>query len=394
MKRAIKVLQLAPLGAGGVTSLILNIDGHLDRNQVVFDYLTFYDRKELREDQALQYGGKKYVVPIDHFDNFILRAAFKFFCSIKVIRQCSPDIIHINASSPYDMMIAVSAKIAGVKKVVIHSHSSSMKKVSGIRLAVMGICKCMLPLISDCNLACSELAARHMFPGYILKKGAYTIFPNGIDSQKYRFCDEVRQTWRKKMHLDNRFVIGHVGRFCSAKNHKKLIEIFEHVYRQCPEAVLLLVGVGELQEEIRQFVKEKSLSGAVIFYGATNEVSPLLQAMDCFVLPSLYEGLPVAAVEAQAAGLPTFLSDAVTQEVKITRLAQFFPLEASSQEWAWQILKIKEQRNRRFDVSEEIRRAGFDIQTVVSQLVQCYISLFPDQHEGNQGRKSGKEKGR
>ena len=116
--------------------------------------------------------------------------------------------------------------------------------------------------------------------------------------------------------------------------------------------------------------------------------------MDCFVLPSLYEGLPVAAVEAQAAGLPTLVSDTVTHEVKITRLAQFFPLEASSEEWASQILKIKEQANPRLDVSDEIRRAGFDIRTVVSQLVQYYVCLFPEQHGENHGMKSEKEKGR
>lgn len=394
MKRAIKVLQLAPLGSGGITSLILNINEQLDKNQVVFDYLTFYERKELREDQALQYGGKKYVVPIDRFDNIILRAAFKFFYSIKVIHQCNPDIIHINASSPYDMMVAVSAKIAGVKRIVIHSHNSSMKKVSGIRMAFMEICKYTIPLISDCNLACSELAARHMFPGYILKKGTYTILPNGIDTRKYCFCMEVRQAWRKKLCLDNPFVIGHVGRFCKAKNHRKLIEIFEFVHRQCPDAVLLLIGIGELQEEIRQIVRKKALADAVIFYGATNEVPALLQVMDCFVLPSLYEGLPVAAVEAQAAGLPTLLSNTITREVGITSLAQFLPLEAAPQEWARQILEIKEQKKLRRNTSEEIRRAGFDIQTVTSQLVQRYVSLFPDEYQETHGKKSGKKKGR
>lgn len=394
MKRAIKVLQLAPLGSGGITSLILNINEQLDKNQVVFDYLTFYERKELREDQALQYGGKKYVVPIDRFDNIILRAVFKFFYSIKVIHQCNPDIIHINASSPYDMMVAVSAKIAGVKKIVIHSHNSSMKKVSGIRMAFMEICKYTIPMISDCNLACSELAARHMFPGYILKKGSYTILPNGIDNRKYCFCMEVRQAWRKKLCLENLFVIGHVGRFCKAKNHRKLIEIFESVHRQCPDVVLLLIGIGELQEEIRQIVREKALTDEVIFYGATNDVPALLQVMDCFVLPSLYEGLPVAAVEAQAAGLPTLLSNTITNEVGITSLAQFLPLEAAPQEWARQILEIKEQKKLRRNTSEEIRHAGFDIQTVTSQLAQYYISLFPDQHQETNGKKSGKKKGR
>lgn len=394
MKRAVRVLQLAPLSSGGITSLILNIQEQLDRNQVVFDYLTFYDRKELREEQALQYGGKKYVVPLDHVHNAFLRAVFKFFDSIRVIRQCSPDIIHINASSPYGMMVAVSARLAGVKKVVIHSHNSSMKKVSGARMVFMNLCKYTLPLLSDCNLACSELAARHLFPGYILNKGAYSILPNGIDPRKYCFCGTIRQAWRKKMGLENRFVIGHIGRFCTAKNHRKLVEIFASVHRQCPDAVLLLIGIGELQEEIRQLVRERGLADAVIFYGATNEVPALLQVMDCFVLPSLYEGLPVVAVEAQAAGLPVLLSDTITREAGITDLARFFPLDADAQEWAGQILKIKEQREPRRDTSEEIRRAGFDIQSVASQLTACYRELISDRDQGKRGAKKENQKGR
>ena len=136
MQKTIKVLQLAPLGAGGVTSLILNIAEQIDWSRVSFDYLTFYDREEFNEKRALQYGAQKYVVPIDRFDNPVARAMFKFLYAVKVIHQCNPDIIHINASTPYDMLIGISAKIAGTKKVVVHSHSASMRKTSRGRLLI------------------------------------------------------------------------------------------------------------------------------------------------------------------------------------------------------------------------------------------------------------------
>lgn len=117
MRKPIKVLQVAPLGAGGVTSLILNIAEKIDNEKVQFDYLTFYDRKEFNEDRAKALGGKKYVVPIDHYKNPLIRSLFKFFYAIKVIRSSEADIIHINGSKPYDVLVGVSAKLAGVNTV-------------------------------------------------------------------------------------------------------------------------------------------------------------------------------------------------------------------------------------------------------------------------------------
>ena len=177
------------------------------------------------------------------------------------------------------------------------------------------------------------------------------------------------------MKIENRFVIGHIGRFCNAKNHKKLIEIFEQVYKQCRNARLLLVGSGELQEEIKQLVEQKKLEDVVIFYGATTKVPELLQAMDCFVLPSLYEGLPLAGIEAQTAGLPVIMSDTITREVKVSDLAHYFPLKSSAEEWAEEILKVKSEQPERRDMSEEIRKTGFDIKEISKLMIQKYISL-------------------
>ncbi len=375
MKKKIKILQLVPLGTGGITNLILNINEYLDRDRFEFDYLTFYDRKEFYEDRALKYGGKKYVVPLDRFDNQVVRALFKFFYAVKVIRECGPDIIHINASTPYDMLVGVSAKIAGTGKIVIHSHNSSMKRRNWGQQLVMKGCRILIPMVSDCNLACSELAARYMFTKGIIAKKKYTVIHNGIDVQKYRFSPEIRKMYRKKLQAEENYIVGHVGRFSSAKNHKKLIEIFERFSGSCPEARLLLIGIGELEAEIREMVRRKGIMEKVIFYGATAEVPQFLQAMDCFVFPSLYEGLPIAAIEAQAAGLPVFMSDTISKELAITSLVRYIPLDAPAEKWADEILAVKMQKVIRKDRIEETKKAGFDVEDAAEQLMRQYSSL-------------------
>lgn len=296
MRKPIKVLQVAPLGAGGVTSLILNIAEKIDNEKVQFDYLTFYDRKEFNEDRAKALGGKKYVVPIDHYKNPLIRSLFKFFYAIKVIRSSEADIIHINGSKPYDVLVGVSAKLAGVNTVFFHSHNSSMDNGSGIKKNIMNLFKKLIPIVSDYNLACSDLAAQFMFPPQILKEKNFTVIKNAIDVEKYRFSEEVRLEYRKKLKMENKLIIGHIGRFMPQKNHKFLIDIFAEIYKKRSDAVLVLIGNGELLDEIKEYVEKKQLKNAVCFYGTTNEVPQILQAFDCFLLPSFYEGLPVVGV--------------------------------------------------------------------------------------------------
>lgn len=375
-KKPIKVLQMAPLGAGGITSLVLNLADNLDTSRVQFDYLTFYDRKEFNEEKALSHGGKKILVPIDKYSNRIIRGLYKFFGTIYILKKENIDIIHINASFPYDILVGVSAKIAGIRKVVFHSHNSSMKTDTSLRGKIMPICKKMIPIVSDCNIACSELAAQFMFPKSILEETGYSIVNNGIDAQRYAYNESVRNEYRGKLGLEDRFVIGHIGRFTKQKNHKRLIEIFKALLREKPDAVLLLVGVGELMDEIKEMVVRDNIEDSVLFYGATPEVPNLLQAMDFFLFPSLYEGLPVVGVEVQAAGLPILMSDSITTEVKITDLAQYYSLENSDECWAKKIIEMSQVFTERRKTTQEIKNAGFDIADVTEKLMCLYEHLL------------------
>lgn len=372
MKKPIKVLQVAPLGAGGVTSLILNIAEKIDNEKVHFDYLTFYDRKEFNEDRAKTLGGKKYVVPIDHYKNPLIRSLFKFFYAIKVIRSSGADIIHINGSKPYDVLVGVSAKLAGVKTVFFHSHNSSMDSGSGIKKEIMNLFKKLIPVISDYNLACSDLAAQFMFPSQILKEKKFTVIKNAIDVEKYRFSEEVRLEYRKKLNVENKLVIGHIGRFMPQKNHKFLIDIFAEIYKKRPDAILVLIGNGELLEEIKEYVEEKQLKEVVCFYGTTNEVPQILQAFDCFLLPSFYEGLPVVGVEVQASGLPFILTDTITKEVDFSDLVNYLSLEDRPEKWAETVIKCSALKRNRSKYPDIVRKAGFDISEETNKLTGLY----------------------
>lgn len=375
-KEPIKVLQVAPLGAGGVTSLILNIAEKLDDRKVKFDYLTFYDRTEFNEKRACANGSKKYVVPIDHFANPIIRAIYKFFYSIVIIKKAKADIIHINGSKPYDVLVGVAAKFAGVKTVIFHSHNSSMSQTSGVKGLLMSALKLFIPIAADYYFACSELAAQFMFPKSILNKKNYTIIKNAIDTERYYFSEQIRDEYRKKLNIENKIAIAHIGRFTHQKNHKFLIDIFEKVHEKNSETVLVLIGMGELFDDVKAYVQKKKLENSVVLYGTSSEVPQLLQAFDCFLMPSFYEGLPVVGVEVQAAGLPTILSDTITKEVAITDLVKYVSLDKSEEEWADIVLDAVEKvKDRRLYV-EQVKKAGFDVTETANYLMNFYRKIL------------------
>ena len=270
------------------------------------------------------------------------------------------------------MLVGVSAKLAGVNTVFFHSHNSSMDNENGIKKIIMDLFKKLIPIISDYNLACSDLAAQFMFPSQILKEKKFTVIKNAIDVEKYRFSEEVRSEYRKKLNVENNLVIGHIGRFMPQKNHKFLIDIFSEIYKKRSDAILILIGNGELFDNIKQYVEKKQLSKVVRFYGTTNEVPQILQAMDCFLFPSFFEGLPVVGVEVQASGLPFVLTDTITKEVNFSDLVNYLSLEDEPEKWADCVIKCSELKRNRSEYPEIVKKAGFDISEETKKLTSLY----------------------
>ena len=181
---------------------------------------------------------------------------------------------------------------------------------------------------------------------------------------------KIRNIFREKLDISDKVVIGNVGRFTFQKNHKFLLEVFNEYLKINNEAILLLVGEGELEEEIRNKMKDLNIDNKVIFYGISNEVEKLMQAMDCFVMTSFYEGLPIVGVEAQASGLPLILSDKITNEIKIISNVKFISLNDNARIWACELDKsIKLQRK---DTSNELIEKGFDIESIAKKLEELF----------------------
>ena len=231
--------------------------------------------------------------------------------------------------------------------------------------------KSRLPVLATAFFACSQEAARFFFGEKIYESRRFTLMKNAIPVQNFSFDAGVSERVRKNFNLKDSFVIGHVGRFTYPKNQSYLIDIFNELSKLCPNSVLLLIGDGEDREKIRDKVIRLGLDSKVRFLGVRSDVPALLQAMDVFVLPSHYEGLPVVGVEAQAADLPCAFSNTVSKEVQILDQCQFISLQCSPKEWAKKILSFHHPRRR--SRVQELRNVGFDVTCEVEKLQNYYL---------------------
>lgn len=371
--RAVRVVVTAPLGVGGVTNMMINIQSHIDRSKVNFDYLVYHDRKEPLEEKVFDMGSKKLVASVDNVPVRPLRRLLRINEIRKVCKKNHVKILHYNADSAADMTNIIGAKLGGVKYITIHSHNAGFGTAGiGIKLA-SALLKPLIPLICDNYWACSDLAARFLFPNSIIKAGNYEVIPNGIELNKYAYNSDARRSTRKRLGVEGKYVIGHVGRFSSQKNHSFLIDIFNRIQQKDSNTVLLLFGVGELTEAMKTKVINLGIEDKVIFYGASNEMERMFQAMDVFVMPSLHEGLPVTGVEAQASGLPCVFADTITKEIGLTDNCQFLSLNDPEERWIETILSYK-YSERRSGV-QALLKAHYDIQQTADRVAELYAKM-------------------
>ena len=261
------------------------------------------------------------------------------------------------------------AKECGIKVRLAHSHQAFMAetiKAKLIRLLVTPITK----MYATDLFACGNDAAQWMWGKKDYKSGHVHIMTNAIDIKNFEFSESTRQEMRKVLGIENKFVIGNVARFSYQKNHKFLIDIFQELKSKNKDAVLLLVGGGELEKEIKSKVELFDLEDSVFFLGIRNDVPRLMSAMDAFVLPSYFEGLPVTLVEAQAAALPSYVSNAITKEVGITDYIKYISISSSPSEWAEKILEANEfERKDNYDL---ISKGGYNIEKESNEMYRWY----------------------
>lgn len=374
--KPIRVLHVVGrMDRGGIETFIMNLYRNIDRDKVQFDFLAHYGKEADYNEEIRRLGGKIYEMPV--IKSTTKTNYQKVFTYIKALNQFFKEhneytVVHGHMTNTATIYMPI-AKKHGVKCCIAHSHSSRGKK--GLLGVATNILQFPVKRIADEHFACSKTAAKWLFNEKVVSENKVKIIPNAIDAEVYDFNEYIRNIYRKDLQLENKFVIGHVGAFRHEKNHNFLVDVFNEVLKMEPESVLVLVGDGALKSDIERKINRLNLTGKVRLLGLRSDVAKIMQAMDIFVMPSHFEGLPLVGVEAQAAGLPCILSTGVTNEVKITDRLEFLPLSVGEKIWAQKIVEYKNP-NKRYSTKDEIVKAGYDIKEITNQLQDFYLKKY------------------
>jgi glycosyltransferase involved in cell wall biosynthesis len=361
-----RILQVNLDGTGGAFSLMYQLQKQM-KSKYIFDY--YWMGKFIRSDRSAELEKLGSRIYEDNLrKNKImghLLLPWHFYVFLKKHRY---NTVHINADLAYkELLYALPAKKAGVKKIILHSHSSGVNgNLKVLKLILHSVCKPFLKKYSKIYLTCSKLAANWMFG----QSDNVIMLKNGVDLTKFAFSQSTRDRVRKQLGLNN-IVLGMVGNLSYQKNPEFLISIMKQLNVH-QEYTLLFVGNGKNRNKVENYAKDMGVYDSCIFLGNTNKVVELLDAMDIFVMPSRFEGLPVSAVEAQTNGLPCVISDKVTDEVKIIQQCSFLPINRESiSVWIEKIKNTKLSYDRK-DAVKMVKEKGFDIKETAKKLESIY----------------------
>lgn len=362
----IRILHVVThMNRGGLETMLMNYYRAIDRDKVQFDFLVHRYEIGDYDGEIERLGGKIFRLPIlNPFSKRYKNTLYDFF-----ERHPEYKVIHVHQDC-MSSVILKSAKRAGIPVRIAHSHSSSQDK--NIKYPIKLFFKQSIGKYATELFACGKEAGDWMFNG-----APYRIINNAIDAKKYKYSSIIRSSMRCSLDIeDNEIVVGHVGRFSPPKNHEFLITVFNEIYKKNKNVKLLLVGdySGSIGEKIQERIQSLRLTKNVILTGVRSDVADLMQAMDVFVFPSIYEGLPLTLIEAQANGLSCLISDKVPIECKKTEDVTQISLNESPERWAEIALLLSE--NKRSDNLESIKKTGFDITENAFWLQEFYISKF------------------
>lgn len=345
------------MDSGGIEAVVMNYYRHIDHNQIQFDFYLAEDSSFPQREELERSGAGICLIP----------AYSKVFAYHKALynafRQHRYTIVHAHLST-MSVFPLLAALRAGVPVRICHNHSTA-NRGEGKKALLKYLLRPLNKLFSNRWFACGEAAGRWMYGTSAFDGGKVTVLPNAIDTARFAFDADARTGLRRELSIpENAFVIGHVGRFTYAKNHSFLIDLFSNIAKEHPSARLLLVGEGELEEDVRRQVSELHLQDQVIFAGVRRDVNKLYSAMDVFCMPSNFEGMPVVAWEAQANGLPCVFSDQMSAEAVRSTASCQLPLAAGTAQWQNALLSAR--RNTPTDIP--------DIRTAASMLESFYLT--------------------
>lgn len=363
----IRILHWGLLNSrGGIESFIMNLYRNIDRNKVQFDFLEDHNLGEfIYEDEIEQMGGRVFRVLYSKKENYEKSKN----CLIDFLKE-HPEIvgIHVHANFFYASLLK-DAKKAGLPIRILHSHNSSQDENEGVKKKIRNfIVKRDINKYPSDYFTCSDLATKYMFP----KKESIWI-KNGIDVDKFDYDVEIRNKIRADIGIKDETVIGFVGNLREQKNPFFVIDIFEKYYHSNNKSKLIIIGEGKFEDKLKLYVKEKQLENNVLFIGMVSNVNEYYQAMDAFLLPSLYEGLPVVLVEAQTSGLPCFVADNITRQIKVTDNIKYISIDDKPEEWA-KIIQGTLDTFKRQSNKKEVCNAGFYMKDVAKQVENYYLN--------------------
>lgn len=372
MNRKIKVLFYTELWANaGIESVIMSLYRNFDLSSFSVDIMASQNLTDFHDNEIKELGGRKIITLKGEYKSPFKRMMANQKAFKDVISSNCYDVVHIHMCNASAMVYGKIAKENNVKVVAYHSHNTNLStKYRFIKTAVHNLCKKRFEKYGDIYFSCSDLASKWMFNKNTVDKGKVVLVKNAIDLQRFAVNQDIRNEYRKKLNLEGKFVVGHIGRFAVAKNHQFLIDIFAEIKKIEPNSKLLLIGEGEDETAIRSKVKKLGLEDSVIFYGITREIPQMLWVMDAFVLPSFFEGNPVVGIEAQAASVRCFFADTITRMCKLTDFVSYHSLDSSASDWAKEILASKGYaRNSTYEI---MREAGYDIKSVAENVQMMY----------------------
>lgn len=370
--KPVRVLQvIGIMNRGGAEAMIMNLYREIDKNKVQFDFVENSFEPAVFDDEILSLGGKIYRCP--HFNGknyFEYKKWWKDFFD-----SHSSDYVAVHGHIGSTAAIYLGeAKKHGLFTIA-HSHNTNRKVT--IQDYLYAILSYKTRFIADYFFGCSSEAGESRFGKKIISQSNYRNFANAINVEDYKFDEETRLRIRSEFNVeDDSLLIGTIGRLTAQKNPKMIYQIFKNIVEYEGKAKCVWVGTGELLEEIKGWISKDNLQERIILTGVRSDIPKLLQGLDCMVFPSLYEGLPVTIIEAQASGLHCILSDTISKEVEITNLIDWHSLNEPAEIWAKKCIEFAKKAiiSKRFSPIEDIREKGYDIKLSASNLTKFYLN--------------------
>lgn len=366
-RKKVKVAEfVSRLESGGVESMLLNYLGHFSHPEDFDIHIVTQDINDERCLQTFRDAGY-HIDVVTHKKKSI----YKNVVEIRHLLQGERfDVVHSHMTL-MNFYVLFFASLTGTKLRISHSHNA-FRSPNPLKLVYWSVLKPLNKWFANRWFACGREAGIFLFGKHAVDGGKVTILPNAIDLKRFAYNPIARARIRKELGIgDKDFVVGHVGRFMDQKNHKYLIDIFASLVKKRPDSWLILVGTGELEKQMKDYVAERGLRNRVVFVGSVDNVNDYYQAMDVFALPSKFEGLPVVAIEAQAADLPILISTNVDHSCAITDNAKFASVDIAPSTWAAELLKMTNV-SRGVEVQKQLQKAGYDIQTEAGRLEALY----------------------